>query len=53
MRIWGFGFLMPKEYEENPYEVKENATDIGTIINFLEPESKAVVFSVYSMDQND
>ena len=46
----GIGFLMPEGYKENPYEVEESVTDTGTIINFLEPESKALVFSLYSMD---
>ena len=45
----GIGFLMPEGYKENPYEVEESVTDTGTIINFLEPESKALVFSLYSM----
>lgn len=48
----GIGFLMPKGYTENPYEVEENVTDTGTVIHFLEPESKALVFSLYSMDQD-
>lgn len=48
----GIGFLMPEGYKENPYEVEESVTDIGTIINFLEPESKALVFSLYSMDKD-
>lgn len=48
----GIGFLMPEGYKENPYEVEEEVTDTGTIINFLEPESKALVFSLYSMDKN-
>ena len=53
----GIGFLMPEGYvEEAPttftVEVEEEVTDTGTIINFLEPESKALVFSLYSMDKN-
>lgn len=48
----GIGFLMPEGYKENPYEVEENVTHAGTVINFLEPKSKALVFSLYSMDKD-
>lgn len=48
----GIGFLMPKGYQENPYEVEESVTDAGTVIHFLEPESRALVFSLYSMDKD-
>lgn len=48
----GIGFLMPEGYKENPYEVEENVTDAGTVINFFEPKSKALVFSLYSMDKD-
>ena len=48
----GIGLLMPEGYKENPYEVEENVTHAGTVINFLEPKSKALVFSLYSMDKD-
>lgn len=48
----GIGFLMPEGYKENPYTVEEETTDAGTVINFFEPESKALVFSLYNMDKD-
>lgn len=48
----GIGFLIPKGYKENPFEIEENTMENGVIINFLEPESKALVFSLYWMDKN-
>ena len=43
---------MPEGYKENPYTVAEETTVAGTVINFFEPESKALVFSLYSMDKD-
>ncbi len=48
----GIGFLMPKGYKENPFEIEENSTENGVVISFLEPESKALIFSLYYMDRN-
>ena len=42
----GIGFLMPKGYKENPFEIEENSTENGVVISFLEPESKALIFSL-------
>lgn len=48
----GIGFLMPKGYKENPFEIEDNSTENGIVISFLEPESKALIFSLYYMDRN-
>lgn len=48
----GIGFLMPEGYKENPFEIEENSMENGVVISFLEPESKALVFSFYWMDKN-
>ncbi len=48
----GVGFLIPNGYKENPYDIKENFKDTGTVVDFSEPESKAVVFSLYIMDKD-
>lgn len=48
----GIGFLIPKGYKENPFAIEENTMEHGVIINFLEPESKALVFSFYWVDKN-
>ena len=48
----GVGFLIPEGYKENPYDIKENFNNTGTVIDFLVPESKSVVFSLYNMDKS-
>lgn len=48
----GIGFLMPKGYKENPFEIEESSTENGVVISFLEPESKVLFFSLYYMDRN-
>ncbi len=49
----GIGFPIPKGYQQNPYAVEENVADTGTIVHFLEPESRAEVFSSYHIDKDD
>ena len=48
----GVGFLIPEGYKENPYDIKENFNNTGTVVDFLVPESKSVVFSLYNMDKS-
>lgn len=33
----GVGFLIPEGYKENPYDIKENFNNTGTVVDFLVP----------------
>ncbi len=48
----GIGFLMPKGYEENPFEIEENSTKNSVVISFFEPESRSLIFSLCYMDMD-
>ena len=47
------GVLMPDGYHENPFAVEEHITEHGGVtISFMEPESKALLFTLYSLDKD-
>lgn len=48
----GIGFLIPKGYSNNPFKIEEKIQEYSTVINFLEPNSEALVFTIYYMDKD-
>ena len=46
------GVLIPDGYHENPFAVEEQITEDGVVISFMEPESEALLFTLYSMDKD-
>ena len=48
----GIGFHIPEDYKKNPFEVEEEIQENGVVIRFLDPESGALVFSMYYLDKD-
>lgn len=48
----GIGFLIPEGYRENPFKIEENVLENGVVIDFLEPESEALIFSLYYVEKD-